>query len=154
MKASHLLVIWSRSLIRKSITFMYTAKTNFYIVVLYANFAREGRLQLCLPSHSIQLWPIKSNIANINSLNLLVKCNLWSRWSLWWSCNIKSIPDMSTSSCSGWRRGIRHLVVQKLRPKITIHVNGHLSGWTIRALSQMHDLIHHSAKNSIHAYGK
>ena len=82
--------------------------------------------------------------------NLVGKCILWLQWNWRWSCSIWSTPSISISSCSDWCRGSQCLVVQKLRPK----ANGHLSGWTLWALAQIHDVIHHSTKNPINTHGK
>lgn len=38
--------------------------------------------------------------------------------------------------------------------KITIYINGLLSGWTLRVLPQMHNYIHHLTKNPTRTHGK
>ena len=58
------MVIWSASLARKPTTLMQPANTNFHTVVPYTKLAREGWLQLCLPSHSIRFWPIRTSISD------------------------------------------------------------------------------------------
>lgn len=43
-------------------TLMQPTNTNFHAVIPYTNFAKEGWLQLCCPSHSIRFWPMRTNI--------------------------------------------------------------------------------------------
>ena len=47
---------------------MHSAKTNFHVVVPYTNLAKEGRLELCLSSHSICFLPMRINISTLVQL--------------------------------------------------------------------------------------
>ena len=63
MSPSYLLVIWSVSLARKPTTLMQPANTARHVVVPYMNLAREGWLEICLSSHSIRFWPMRTSIS-------------------------------------------------------------------------------------------